>query len=129
MKQARAQLWVMLCALALGLGGALAAAAPAWAQDAADFAHDAARQLQAAQVRLTRADGARDRVAALTDTVLAFETGLSAAREGLRRAVIREAELARRLAAQEIEITRLLGALQGMSRAGSTETALHPDGP
>ena len=44
---------------------------------------------------LDAADGARNRVKALTETVRAFEDGLEAMREGLRRAAIREQTLVR----------------------------------
>lgn len=104
-------------------------ASPVLSEDAAKYAREAAQQLVAAQQLLYRVDGAQDRVAALTATVRAYENGLSAARQGLRLAAIRETELSGILAIREVEITQLLGALQGISRAGSAETVLHPEGP
>lgn len=104
-------------------------AGPVMSEGAAEYARDAAQQLVAARQLLNRVDGAQDRVAALTTTVQAYENGLSAARQGLRVATIRETQLSGILAIREVEITQLLGALQGISRAGSAETVLHPEGP
>ncbi|MBU2943279.1 peptidoglycan DD-metalloendopeptidase family protein [Shimia thalassica] len=97
--------------------------------DPATAARAAAGQLEAASVSLEDAGSARDRVAALTDTVKAYEAGLSALREGLRRAAIREAQIGRELRAQEDEITRLLGVLQSMGSGPPPVMLLHPSGP
>ena len=71
---------------------ALVLAGPGLAQDnsAAEAARAAADRLAAAGTQLDEAEGARDRVKALTETVHAFESGLEAMRDGLRRAAIRE---------------------------------------
>lgn len=97
--------------------------------DEAATARAALAQLEAAQVELDAAESARDRVAALTSTVKGYEAGLSALRSGLRRAAIRERALSQKLASEEAEIARLLGALQGMTRTGAPATLLHPAGP
>ncbi len=108
----------------------LAIATPLAAQDSpADAARAAAGQLAAATEQLDRADGARDRVASLTAAVRGFEAGLSAMRDGLRDAAIRETELRRKLHGRDEEVAQLLGALQGIGRAAVPETLMHPDGP
>ncbi|MCT4559101.1 MAG: peptidoglycan DD-metalloendopeptidase family protein [Pelagimonas sp.] len=111
-------------ALILGL-----LAGPLWAQDAGQAARAAADALEAASVQLTNADRARDRVAALTQTVHAFEDGLAAMRDGLRDAAIREKELTRKLAAQEAEVSELLGVLSALGTQAEPHSVLHPKGP
>ena len=109
-------------ALALGAG-------PAAAQGTAEAAQAAARRLAAASEQLAAAQASRDRVAALTETVRAYETGLEALRDGLRRAAIRERAITVELDAKRDEIAGLLGALQSMSRAPAPVLLLHPAGP
>lgn len=110
---------LILCLLAMPLS----------AQDAGRQARAAAEALEAATVLLGTAEETQDRVAALTDTVRAFEDGLAAMRQGLRAATIRETELTRKLAAQENEVTRLLGALMTAGDRAATRSLVHPDGP
>ena len=113
-------------ALILALTGAALAQDPA---DPADAARDAANRLTEASRLLDAAEGARNRVKALTETIRAYEDGLAAMREGLRRAAIREDILARDLADKETEIARLLGVLQSMGSNPSPVLLLHPSGP
>jgi septal ring factor EnvC (AmiA/AmiB activator) len=106
----------------------------AWAQNTAQndpikAARAASEQLQAATALLDDAESARDRVRALTKTVLAYESGLAAMREGLRRAATREAQLNRQLQARESEIAQLLGVLQIIESAPPPILLLHPSGP
>ncbi|MFA3917295.1 murein hydrolase activator EnvC family protein [Ruegeria hyattellae] len=89
----------------------------------------ASQMLQDASMALDEADGARNRVRALTATVQAYEAGLEAMRDGLRRAAIREAELTARLQAREDEISELIGVLQTMESAPPPVLLLHPSGP
>ena len=96
---------------------------------AAEAARLASQEIEKAARALDAADSARDRVAALTQTVQAFENGLEALRDGMRRAALREARLTRELQAREGEVAELLGALQSMSRAPAPTTLLHPVGP
>lgn len=96
---------------------------------AADAARAAADRLARAGIQLDEAEGARDRVKALTETVHAFESGLEAMRDGLRRAAIREQVLSRELQSREDEISRLLGVLQSMGSAPAPVLLLHPSGP
>ncbi|MGR3591174.1 MAG: murein hydrolase activator EnvC family protein [Limimaricola soesokkakensis] len=104
-------------------------AGPAAAQETAAAARAAAERLAAASEQLDAAQGARDRVSALTETVRAYEAGLTALRDGLRRAAIRERAIAVELEARRDEIAELLGALQSMSRAPAPLLLLHPAGP
>lgn len=105
-------------------------ASGAWAQVDPDFlARRAAEQLEAAQTALTDAERASDRVAALTQTVRAYETGLEALREGLRRAAIREEVLRKKFEAQRETVMRLLGVLQSIETSPTPLLLLHPSGP
>ncbi|MGK7651382.1 murein hydrolase activator EnvC family protein [Roseovarius sp. B08] len=108
---------------------ALLAAAPAPAQDPGADARAASDRLNRAAALMEAADGAANRVKALTEVVGAYEDGLEAMREGLRRAAIREEALSRRLQSREDEIARLLGALQSMAQSEGPVLLLHPSGP
>ncbi|MBU2992466.1 peptidoglycan DD-metalloendopeptidase family protein [Octadecabacter sp. 1_MG-2023] len=101
----------------------------ATAQTPSEAAQAAAVRLQEAQSTLESADGRSDRVAALTQTVQAYEDGLAALRDGLRRAAIRQRTLETDLAARSDEVARLLGVLQTMGRAPAPILLLHPSGP
>lgn len=96
--------------------------------DAAAQARAAVALLEDAANQLDRADGARNRVRALTETIQAFETGLAAMRTGLRQAAIREAQLSARLEARDSEVGQLLAVLQSIGTDNPT-ALLHPDGP
>lgn len=113
----------------LALGLILFLAQPLAAQDAGAPARRAAQALEAASVQLDQAQGARDRVAALTETVRAFEDGLSAMRDGLRDAATRQVELRRKLQAQEADVASLLGALSALGNKTEPQALVHPDGP
>lgn len=105
-------------------------AAAAFAQtDATTAARQAAQQLETAAIALENAESARDRVRALTETVQAYEAGLSAMRDGLRQAALREGQLQRRLNAREAEIADLLGVLQTIGAAPPPVLMVHPGGP
>ncbi len=116
--------------IALGVAGSAAAEGGA---SPAEAARAAAQRIEAAALSLQEAGEARDRVAALTETVQGFEAGLQAMREGLRRAAAREARLRQDLKRSEGETARLLGVLQsvgrGMGPGGAPVMLLHPDGP
>ena len=98
-------------------------------QDPGEVALDAVRMLEESADALALAKGGRERVKALTEIVRGYETGLSALRDGLRAAAIRESQLAADLRAREDEIAQLLGVLQSMSRAPAPATLIHPSGP
>ncbi|PWJ22187.1 murein hydrolase activator EnvC family protein [Jannaschia seohaensis] len=105
-----------------------ALAAPAVAQDGAEAAREAAAMLAEAGARLEAAQGATDRVGALTGVVRAYEAGLAALREGLRRVSAQERALTADLAAREEEIARLLGVMAGMGQTPEAGLLLHPSG-
>ena len=97
--------------------------------EAAEQARRAMADLEAASAQLDAADGARDRVQVLTQTIQAFETGLGAMREGLRQAAINEAQLSKKLQARDGEVAQLLGVLQSIGGNPSPTLFLHPEGP
>ena len=97
--------------------------------DPASAARAAAERLNLAAQSREKAQDARNRVKALTETVHAYEDGLLALREGLRRAAVREDALARELRSRDVEIAQLLGVLQSMGNTPSPVLLLHPSGP
>ncbi|WP_299665273.1 peptidase M23 [uncultured Ruegeria sp.] len=90
---------------------------------------EAAGMLEEASIALTDADSARDRVKALTGTIQAYEVGLTAMRDGLRRAALREAQLSAELQVREQEVAQLLGVLQTIETTAPPVLMLHPSGP
>lgn len=99
------------------------------ATDPSITARRAAQMLDRAATALAEAEGARDRVKALTGIVQAYEEGLLALREGLRQATIRERALLTRLQGKQDRVARLLGALQVIQRSPAPLLLLHPTGP
>ena len=114
----------MIRALAL----LIALTAPAQAA-VADEAAAAAADLQSAIAALQQAVGARDRVAALTRTIKAYESGLAALREALRQASLREAQLTRRFQAKRDRVAQMLGILARIDPDPGPLLLLHPAGP
>ncbi|MEM0948461.1 MAG: peptidase M23 [Pseudomonadota bacterium] len=109
---------------------AFAVTGPAAAQDTPRAAADrAAQAMQTASLLLDAADGARDRVAALTEAVRAYEIGLAALRDGIRRSAEGERALKARFEANEAQLAVLIGALMSMQVSPETVTLLHPSGP
>lgn len=88
----------------------------------------AADDLRAAIAALDTARGASDRVAALTTTIGAYERGLAALRDGLRRVAIREAEIAAGLESRRDQIGRLLGVIATIEQTDGPLLLLHPAG-
>jgi len=108
----------------------LLSAATVWAEpDAAFLAKRAAAQLNAASLALRQADKASDRIAALTQTIQAYESGLVAMRKGMRRAAIREQSLQLEFDAKRNDIAQLLGVLQSIEATSPPLLLLHPSGP
>lgn len=97
-------------------------------QNAGAAAQAAAAKLEAASAQLQAAQGSRDRVRALTATVKAYEDGLVAMRDGLRRAAIREQTIQTLLDTKSTEIGQLLGVLQATSQTSGPLSLLHPNG-
>ena len=92
-------------------------------------AQAAAMQLQDARAQLDAADRASDRIAALTNAVQAYESGLSAMREGQRAIALREADLAAQLRDQSEGMGQLLSVLSTISRTPQPVLRVHPAGP
>jgi uncharacterized phage infection (PIP) family protein YhgE len=114
---------------AIALASLLAATQGSAETDAAAAAIEAAELLQNAAVSLAEAEGARDRVEALTETVRAYEEGLSALREGVRQAALRERAILAVFEAERERLGRLLAVLQSIQSAPAPLLLLHPDGP
>ncbi len=117
-------------ALAAACLAALLIVAPARAgTDPADLARAAAERLNAAHAALQQASRAPDRVKALTRTIRAYEEGLDALREGLRRAALREAEIRREFEAESERLSRLIGVMLSIQSTAGPLVLLHPGGP
>jgi len=116
----------LLVALLLGLTAP--ATSPAWATVAEDAAQ-AAADLASAVTALQDADGARDRVAALTRTIKAYESGLAVLREALRQASLREAQLTRQFQTKRDRVAQLVGILARIDPDPGPLLLLHPAGP
>ncbi|NBE09262.1 murein hydrolase activator EnvC family protein [Paragemmobacter ruber] len=107
----------------------LGLALPATAQTVAEQAGQAAADLQAAVAAMEEAEGARDRVAALTQTIRAYEDGLAALREALRQASLRETALNLQFNAERERISQLVGVLGQLEAEPGPLLLLHPTGP
>lgn len=101
-------------------------ALPAFAQQGPD---DAAAQILAANAQLAAAEGASDQVAALTETVKAYEAGLVAMRQSLREITAREEELSAALAARQTEIADFLMVLASIGQSPQPVMLANPEGP
>jgi septal ring factor EnvC (AmiA/AmiB activator) len=106
-------------------------AGPVSAQtETGEVARAAAERLQQAAALLAAVEGgASERIDALTETVRAYEDGLAALRDGLRRVAVRQQTLEADLAARSAEVSELLSVLQSMGRAPAPLLLLHPNGP
>lgn len=92
-------------------------------------ARRAAEDLKAATASLKQASKAKDRIKALSQTIRAYEHGLQAMRDGLRRAAIRERALRQEFSARREQLSRLLGVLQTLQKAPAPLLLIHPSGP
>ena len=99
------------------------------ANDPATLAQAAVESLDAAHLALSEATRANDRVAALSQTIRAFEDGLDALREGLRRAALRQAAIKREFDAESEKVSRFLGVLLSIQASSGPLSLLHPLGP
>lgn len=110
----------------------LALVGPGLAQSRGDpvaAARAAITEMEQAGEALAEAERARDRVAALTQTVRAYEAGLDAIREGLRRANIREAAISGVFEAERDRLAQLVGVLLTIEATPAPASLVHPDGP
>ena len=108
---------------------ALLLATPVAAESVAERATAAAADLQAAIAALDGASGAKDRIAALTTTIRAYEAGLASLREALRQAHLRETQLTLRFDAERGRLSQLLGVLAQVDPEPGPLLLLHPAGP
>lgn len=97
--------------------------------DPSQLAREAAEQLSEAALALEAAETATDRVSALTQTIRAYENGLDALREGLRRATVREAAIRDEFDSESERVSQLLGVLLGIQSTSGPLVLLHPAGP
>ncbi|WP_235829865.1 murein hydrolase activator EnvC family protein [Frigidibacter oleivorans] len=135
MRRGLAVLCLVLSASALlaqdggDLPEAAARGAPPRPISVAEDAASAAEGLRAAIDELQRAGSGREQAVALSRTIRAYEAGLADLRDGLRRAALREAEIAADLEARRARLSRLLGAMMVMQDSPAPLTLLHPEGP
>ncbi len=108
---------------------ALLLAAPVGAATVAEQAAAARDDLAAAVAALEAATTSRDRVAALTQTIRAYEEGLAALREALRQAELRETTLTLSFEAKRDRVAQLLAVLARMEQSPGPLLLLHPEGP
>lgn len=99
------------------------------AEAAAADAAAAAEQLREALAQFNGALSANDQVIALGNVIRAYEVGLSALRDGLRRAGKREQEIRADFNTSRDRLSRVLGVMATMQRSPETLMLLHPDGP
>ncbi|RDW13449.1 murein hydrolase activator EnvC family protein [Paracoccus thiocyanatus] len=127
---------LILALLATLAGGLVAQAPPAAAaqgdsqlSQAAQEAAQAAEMLRQAVDQLDEALTEDDQVASLTRMIRAYEQGLAALREGLRRAGIREQEIRAEFDARRERLGRVLGVMTSMQKSPESVLLLHPSGP
>ncbi|MAQ37561.1 MULTISPECIES: murein hydrolase activator EnvC family protein [Thioclava] len=111
------------------LAALLISAGPLWAEGSGDAALKASADLRKAITALDAAQSKSDRIAALTKTIHAYEQGLSALRDGLRRAAIREREIKQGFDAKREELGGLLAVMSTMQQSDGPLLLLHPSGP
>lgn len=116
---------MMLRATAL----ALMLSAPAQAQGVAEQAASASADLQTAIAALDKAKSSKDRVAALTRTIRAYEDGLAALREALRQGRLRETTLQLQFQAKRDRVAQLVGVLSQLESRPGPLLLMHPSGP
>ncbi|SEB49248.1 murein hydrolase activator EnvC [Rhodobacter sp. 24-YEA-8] len=115
------------------ISAALPVAEPAVTTDAgltvSDQAARASGQLRDAVAAMEAATTGRAQVAALTQTVRAYEEGLAALREALRQAELREEVLKLRFNAKRDRVGQLVSALAQMEQNRGPLLLIHPAGP
>jgi septal ring factor EnvC (AmiA/AmiB activator) len=114
---------------AAALGLLLALTAPAAQAGVAEDAAQASADLQASVQALEEATRAKDRVAALTATIRAYEGGLAALREALRQAELRQEALTLQFQTKRDRIAQLLGVLSTIEAEPGPLLLMHPTGP
>lgn len=99
------------------------------AQSVAEQALAASNDLQSAIADLQKAQSSKDRVASLTRTIRAYETGLAAVRAALRQAHLRQTTLEMQFESKRERVAQLVGVLGQMERSPGPLLLLHPSGP
>jgi septal ring factor EnvC (AmiA/AmiB activator) len=118
-----------LCVM-VALAGTLAAAPAVPETGAADGAATAAAdRLRDAIAALDAARGEKDRVAALTRTIGAYEDGLAVLRDSLRKATLAEDRIRKGFDDRRGQIAAVLAALAAMQDLPAPLLLAHPDGP
>ena len=120
---------IRLIALLLALALPFGVAAQEVAGDVAKAAAAASADLKASVQALEQATSAKDRVAALTRTIRAYEAGLAALREALRQAQLRETTLTMQFQTKRDQLSQLLGVLGSLDADQGPLLLLHPGGP
>jgi len=113
-----------ILALCLGCAGASTQGATS-----VENANQAASDLRKSITALQAAHSATDRIATLTETIRAYEAGLSALREALRAASVREAAIKGGFDKRRDQIGQILGVMTAMQSAPGPLLLLHPSGP
>ena len=103
--------------------------APGLADSVADQAMAASANLQTAIDDLDAATNAKDRVAALTRTIRAYEQGMAALREAMRQAELRDTTLTLAFQSKRDEVAQLVGVLGSLDADPGPLLLLHPAGP
>lgn len=98
------------------------------AETVAEQAARASANLSTAVAALEAAKTARDQVAALSQTIHAYESGLDALREALRQAHIREVALTLEYNAKREKVAQLVSALMQIGSDPGPLLLLHPTG-
>lgn len=109
---------LFLCLLAPGIRAA----------EVVDALQVAQGQVEMARALLSDVDSSRDRVAALTASVRAFEAGLTALRGHIRDATLEEQALSAKLEVGRADLARLLGGL-ALIEAAPNAPGIGPRGP
>lgn len=95
---------------------------------AAEEAAQAADMLREATGGLDEALSKEDQVASLTRMIRAYEQGMAALRDGLRRAGIREQQIRAEFEERRDKLSRVIGVMTAMQRSPETMLLLHPAG-
>ena len=81
------------------------------------MAQKASDQLAEAAIQLAGAASSKDRIAALTQTVRAYESGLAAMREGLRQAALAERSIRAKFEREDAQMAEVVSLLGTVSQA------------
>jgi murein hydrolase activator len=92
------------------------------------MAQKASDQLAEAAIQLAGAASSKDRIAALTQTVRAYESGLAAMREGLRQAALAERSIRAKFEREDAQMAEVVSLLGTVSQAPEIGSVLHPSG-